>query len=93
MSEIVMSDTEVKVIIVYAAGFLVTPFVSSLVDGWPLVKPRGEGVDSFIAFLMSLFWPVVAVVWLVATWWCASSWLGMWLRKAVAGLFRRRRAK
>jgi len=88
-----MSPMEVKVIIVYAAGFVATPFVFSLVDGWPLVKPRGEAVDWFVAFLMSIFWPVVAVVWLVSVWWCASSWLGMRIREAVAGLFRRRRAK
>lgn len=81
------------VIIGYAVGFTVFPFLFSLVDGWPLVKPRGEATDSCAAFIMSIFWPVITVVWLASIWWCASSWLGVQLREAVVGLFRCRRAK
>lgn len=80
-------------IIGYAVGFIVTPFVFSLVDGWPLVKPREGAVDSVVAFFMSLFWPVIAVVWLASVWWCASSWLGMQARVALTRLFRHWRAK
>lgn len=87
-----MNPIEIKIIAIYAIGFAAFPFLFSLVDGWPLVKPRGEAVDSFVAFLMSVFWPVIAVVWLVYAWWCVSSRLGVRIREALAGLFRRRRA-
>ena len=88
-----MSPIAVKVIIVYVSGFIAAPFVSSLVDGWPIVQPRKDPVDAFAAFGVSLFWPVIAVVWLAYVWWCASSWLGVRTREAVAGLFRRGREK
>lgn len=88
-----MSPIAVKIVIGYAAGFVAFPFVFSLVDGWPIAKPRQDSVDWCGGYAMGIFWPVVAVVWLAAIWWCAASWLGVWVREAVAGLFRRRRAK
>ena len=47
------------VVTVYAIGFLVTPFVWSLIDGWPFAKPRIDGCDGGATFFIALFWPLV----------------------------------
>lgn len=63
------------VAIVYTVGFLVTPFVWSLVDGWPIAWSRPDKFDMCATFFIALFWPVVFVVWGLYVWWvlCSSA--------------------
>ena len=68
----------------YAVGFLVFPFFLSFVDGWPFIDRKADKLDIGFTFGASLFWPVVAVVWLVSVWWCGLSWLGAKARKLVS---------
>lgn len=63
------------VAIVYAIGFLVAPFVWSLVDGWPIARPRSDKDEMGATFFIALFWPVVLVVLGLYAWWvlCSSA--------------------
>lgn len=60
---------------VYAIGFLVAPFVVSLIDGWPFVKPRLDECDASVTFFIALFWPLILVIWGLYVWWvlCSST--------------------
>jgi hypothetical protein len=63
------------VAIVYAAGFLVAPFVGSLINGWPFARPRLDSLDTGATFFIALFWPIVLVSWGLYVWWvlCSSA--------------------
>lgn len=71
------------VAIVYAVGFLVAPFVISLVDGWPFTKPRLDGLDMSAVFLIALFWPLILVIWGLYVWWVLCSSEGVKAHKAI----------
>lgn len=71
------------VIIAYAIGFLVTPFVWSLIDGWPFAKPRIDGCDGGAVFFIALFWPLVLVICGLYVWWTLSSFVGAEAHEAV----------
>lgn len=62
-------------LVVYGIGFLVTPFIWSLIYGWPLANPRLDGLDMSVIFFIALFWPVVLVCCVLCSWWviCSSA--------------------
>lgn len=61
------------VAIVYAVGFLVTPFILSLTAGWPIVQPRLDRLDMSATFFVALFWPGFLVGLGLYTWWVFCS--------------------
>ena len=76
--------TTFYVFVGYVVGFLVFPFFLSFVDGWPFIDRKAIGADVGFTFVVSLFWPVVTVVWFVLRWWCMLSRLGAKARKLVS---------
>lgn len=71
------------VVTVYAIGFLVTPFVWSLFDGWPFAKPRIDGCDGSTIFFIALFWPLVLAICGLYTWWVLCSVAGTEAHEAI----------
>ena len=75
----------------YAIGFLVTPYVISLVEGWPFVAPRIDGFDGCVMFFAALLWPLVLAVWGLYVWWvffCSAA--GAKTHEAIKREFERR---
>lgn len=70
-------------LVVYGIGFLVTPFVWSLIDGWPFAKPRLDGLDMSAMFFIALFWPVTLVCCGLYIWWVFCSAIGAKMHKAI----------
>ena len=68
--------TMVYVIVGYAIGFLVFPFVWSVSAGWPLAKARPDCDDVLFSLLMCALWPAIIFFGLVYVWWCVISALG-----------------
>ena len=72
-----------SVVTVYAIGFLVAPFLCSLVDGWPFAKARVDECDGCAVFFLALVWPLVLVVWGLYVWWTLSSSAGAKAHEAI----------
>ena len=74
----------VYIVVGYLAGAALAPFFWSLIEGYPFMKPRLDSLDATALFVVSVFWPVVLAVWLVALWACVSSSAGSALHETIA---------
>jgi hypothetical protein len=71
--------------VIYGIGFLIAPFVVSLVDGYPFVKPRLDALDESATFFISLIWPLCLVAWVLTLWWVFSCTIGKGLHDLIVG--------
>ena len=77
--------TWVRALALYAIGFLLLPFVWSLVDSFPFAGKRRDGPSDFGAlFGLAAIWPLVAVFWTLSLWFAGASELGAWLGRSLS---------
>lgn len=69
----------------YAVGFLLLPFVWSLVDSFPFTRARHDDPSDFGMMLgIAAVWPLVAAFWTLSLWFAGASELGAWLGRSLS---------
>ena len=68
---------------VYVVSMAAIPGIISFVDGKPWVTRHQSAGDDLGMFITLLLWPVFAVLWLVRTWACFMSDVGVGMFKRV----------